>query len=98
MQDQPDLVGDQALAGGPGRSELALVHLDQVLRLPSGALYIFVELPELACQRGDDLATSLYPTPETHATIATPKADPTGIIRVNRSAQITRSALFVAEY
>lgn len=33
VQDQPDLVGERALAGGSVRGELALVQLDQVLGL-----------------------------------------------------------------
>ena len=56
MQDQPELVGDRALAGGPVRGELALVHLDRVLGLASGAVDVFVEMAGLALERGDDIA------------------------------------------
>ena len=56
MKDQPELVGERALAGGAVRGELALVHLDQVLGPASGAVDVFVEAAGLACERGDDIA------------------------------------------
>ena len=43
VQDQPELVGERALAGGSVRGELALVQLDQVLGLAAGAVDVFVE-------------------------------------------------------
>ena len=56
VQDQPELIGEGALAGGPVRGELPLVQLDQVLGLASGAVDIFVEMAGLAGERGDDVA------------------------------------------
>ena len=56
MQDQPELVGDRALAGGPVRGELALVHLDQVLSLAAGTVDVVVEMTGIAAERGDDVA------------------------------------------
>ena len=50
MEDQPELVGARALAGGSVRGELALVHLDQVLGLASGAVDVFVEMARLALE------------------------------------------------
>ena len=56
VQDQPELIGERALAGGSVRGELSLVQLDQVLGLAAGAVDIFVEMAGLAAQRGDDVA------------------------------------------
>ena len=56
MQDQPELIGEGALAGGSVRGELSLVQLDQVLGLAAGTIDIFVEMAGLAAQRGDDIA------------------------------------------
>ena len=56
VQDQPELVGERALAGDPVRGELALVQLDQVLGLAAAAVDVFVEMARLAAERGDDIA------------------------------------------
>ena len=56
VQDQPELIGEWALAGGSIRGELALVQLDQVFGLASGAIDVFVEMAGLAGERGDDIA------------------------------------------
>ena len=44
MQDEAELVGERALAGGPVGGELALVQLDEVLGLSAGAVDIFIEM------------------------------------------------------
>ena len=44
VQDEAELVGERALAGGAVRRELALVQLDEVLGLAAGAVDIFVEM------------------------------------------------------
>ena len=56
VQDQPELIGERALAGGSVRGELTLVHLDQVLGLATGAVEDFIEMAGLAAERGDDIA------------------------------------------
>ena len=56
MQDEAELVGDRALAGGPVRGELALVQLDEVLGLAAGAVNIFIEMAGVSAERGDDVA------------------------------------------
>ena len=55
VQDQPDLVGEHAGAGGPVALQLGLVELDEVLGLAAGAIIELVEpLRRGAGQRGDD--------------------------------------------
>ena len=44
VQDEAELVGDRALAGGPVGGELALVQLDEVLGLAAGAVDTFLRL------------------------------------------------------
>ena len=44
VQDEAELVGDRALAGGPVGGELALVQLDEVFGLAAGAVDIFIEM------------------------------------------------------
>ncbi len=56
MQDEAELVGDRALAGGPVRGELALVQLDEVLGLAAGAVNIFIEMAGVSAERGDDVS------------------------------------------
>ena len=56
MQDEAELVGDRALAGGPVGGELALVQLDEVLGLAAGAVDIFIEMAGVSAERGDDVA------------------------------------------
>ena len=56
VQDEAELVGDRALAGGPVGGELALVQLDQVLGLAANAIYSFVEMAGVSAERGDDVA------------------------------------------
>ena len=56
MQDEAELVGDRALAGGPVGGELALVQLDEVLGLAAGAVDIFIEMARLSAERGNDVA------------------------------------------
>ena len=56
VQDEAELVGDRALAGGPVGGELALVQLDEVLGLAAGAVDIFIEMAGVAAERGDDVA------------------------------------------
>ena len=56
MQDEAELVGERALAGGAVRRELALVQLDEVLGLAAGAINIFVEIAGFFAERGDDVA------------------------------------------
>ena len=36
VQNEPELVGERALAGGPVGGELALVQLDQIFHIPNG--------------------------------------------------------------
>ena len=43
VEDEAELVGDRALAGGPVRGELALVQLDEVFGLAAGAVDTFVD-------------------------------------------------------
>ena len=49
VQDEAELVGERALAGGPVGGELALVQLDEVLGLAAGAVDIFMakKLPSI---------------------------------------------------
>ena len=56
VQDEAELVGERALAGGPVGGELALVQLDEVFGLAAGAVHGFVEMAGLAAERGDDVA------------------------------------------
>ena len=56
VQDEAELVGDRALAGGPVGGELALVQLDEVLGLAAGAVDIFIEMAGVSAERGDDVA------------------------------------------
>jgi len=56
VQNQPDLIGDRALARGAVRGELRLVHLDQVLGLASGTVDVLVEVAGISGERGDDVA------------------------------------------
>ena len=56
VQDEAELVGERALAGGAVRRELALVQLDEVLGLAAGAVDIFVEMAGVSAERGDDVA------------------------------------------
>ena len=56
VQDEAELVGDRALAGGPVGGELALVQLDEVLGLAAGAVDIFIEMADISAERGDDVA------------------------------------------
>ena len=56
VQDEAELVGERALAGGPVGGELALVQLDEVLGLAAGAVDTFIEMSGLATERGDDVA------------------------------------------
>ena len=56
VQDEAELVGDQALAGRPVRVELDLVLLDQVLDLAAGAVEPFEEMAGLSAERGDDVS------------------------------------------
>ena len=56
MQDQPELVGERALAGGPVGGELDLVQLDEVLGLAAGAVQGLVKMAGFAGERGDDVA------------------------------------------
>ena len=44
VQDEAELVGERALAGGPVGGELALVQLDEVLGLAAGAVDVFIEM------------------------------------------------------
>ena len=43
VEDQPELVGEGALAGGAGRGELHLVLLDQLFRLSARTVGPFIE-------------------------------------------------------
>ncbi len=54
MQDQPELVGIGGLVGRAIGGRLALVHLDQVFGLPTGAVSPLVERPGLILERGDE--------------------------------------------
>ena len=56
VQDEPELVGERALAGGAVGGELDLVQLDQIFCLSAGAVDGFVEVAGLAAKRGDDVA------------------------------------------
>ncbi len=56
VQDQAELVGERALAGGAVGGELGLVELDEVFRLSADAVDVFVEMARLAGGRGDDVA------------------------------------------
>ena len=56
VQDQPDLIGERAAAGGSVRGELVLVQLDEVLGLAAGAVDNFEEMAALGVERGDDVA------------------------------------------
>ena len=56
VQDEAELVGERALAGGPVGGELALVQLDEVLGLAAGAVDIFIEMAGVSAERGDDVA------------------------------------------
>ena len=95
VQDQPELVGERALAGGSVRGELALVHLDQVLGLTSGAVDIFVEMAGLASERGDDVAgieaAGARLQPGDDAAFAAPGAG--GIGEVGEAAYLVRAGL-----
>jgi len=44
VEDEAELVGERALAGGAVGGEWGLVLLDQVLRLSANAVYLFVEM------------------------------------------------------
>ena len=48
VEDEPELVGERALAGGAVGGELDLVQLDEVFRLAAGAVDPFVEMAGLA--------------------------------------------------
>ena len=52
VEEQPELVGEGALAGGEVRGELALAHLDQVLGLAAGTVDVFVEMARLSDHLG----------------------------------------------
>ena len=56
MQDEAELVGERALAGGPVGGELDLVLLDQVFRLSARAVQGLVEMAGLAGEGGNDVA------------------------------------------
>ena len=56
VQDEAELVGQRALAGGPVGGELDAMPLDQVFRLSPRAVGPFVEAAGLAGERGDDVA------------------------------------------
>lgn len=56
VYDEPELVGERALARRSIRGGLPLAHLDQVLGLAAGAVDVFVEMAGLASERDDDIA------------------------------------------
>ena len=56
VQDEAELVGERALAGGPVGGELDLVLLDKVLGLSAGAVQAFVEMACVSRGQGDDVA------------------------------------------
>ena len=47
MQHPAELVGEQALAGGPTGGELDLMPFDQIFRPSAGTIYGLVEMPGL---------------------------------------------------
>ena len=57
VQNQPELVGERSLAGGPIRGELPPVQPDQVLGLTSGTIDVFVEIAGIAAERSDDTSS-----------------------------------------
>ena len=56
VEDKAHLIGDCALAGGPIRGHLDLVHLDEVLGLSPLAVDVLVEMLGLPGQGGHDVA------------------------------------------
>ena len=95
VEDQPELVGEWALAGGAVGGELGLVQLDRVFRLYADP---FVEMARLALERGDDVARveaarrSLEPGDD--AAFAVPRAG--GVIEAGEAAHLLRAGLGAA--
>ena len=98
VQDQPELVGERALAGGAVGGELGLVQLDQVLRLAAGAVDPFVEMARPAGERGDDVArveaAGRRLQPGDHAARAVPRAG--GVGEVGEAADLVATGFGVA--
>ena len=77
VQDEAELVGDRALAGGPVGGELALVQLDEVLGLAAGAVDIFIEMAAPAASgQARGVGLRLRPRGRTHAAAHDAKAYP----------------------
>jgi len=98
VEDQPELVGGRALAGGAVGGELDLVLLDEGLGLAAGAVDPFVEMAGLAGERSDYVArveaARRRLEPGDDAAFAVPRAG--GVIEAGEAAHLLRAGLGAA--
>ena len=99
VEDQAELVGERALAGGAVGGELGLVLLDEVLGLSAGAIHPFVEMARLAGERGDDVArveaAGRRLEPGNDPARAVPRSG--GVIEAGEAAHLVGAGLSVAQ-